>query len=225
MDNYTNRVTARLNAYRPGLMGNEAAREEATRTILATDGTNTFALCHVQDTPLALSNPGTEWDALTGTLSHNGIQVPIRSLSFCWPDPRVVLIPVSAADAGHLGCKVYRIASDPYKFQDTVLVGAREGYYGECKFQIDPSTPGYVKLDNSFIRGLFGKFNPSRGDLVFSKTGELLGIMANDAYCLMIRSFDATATFRFGRDQRAQQTGETLSRLYSQVAQLPPKLQ
>ena len=75
------------------------------------------------------------------------------------------------------------------------------------------------------MRGLFGKFNPSRGDLVFSKTGELLGIMANSTYCLMLHNFDAAGTVQFGSDVRAQHTGMTLSLLYGQVAQMPLKLQ
>ena len=104
-------------------------------------------------------------------------------------------------------------------------MGAREGYYGECKFQIDLSTPEYVKLDNSFIKGLFGKFNPSRGDLVFSKTGEFLGVMANNTYCLIIKSFYSAGTFHFGQDIRSQHTGETLSRLYNRVFDMPGKLQ
>ena len=56
---------------------------------------------------------------------------------------------------------------DGDNLQDAVLVGAREGYYGESKFQIDLSTPNYVKMDRNSFKGLFGKFNPSRGDLVF----------------------------------------------------------
>jgi len=149
----------------------------------------------------------------------------VRSISFSWPDPRVALIPVSKEEAKKLGCRVYRISPDPFKFQDAVLVGAQEGYYGECKFEIDLTTPNYVKLDNNFLKGLFGKFNPSRGDLVFSRTGELLGVMANSTYCLMLRSFDATATVRFGDDIRAQRTGQTLAALYLQVSALPFRLQ
>jgi len=137
----------------------------------------------------------------------------------------VVLIPVSTNEARQLGCKIYRVSSDPYKFQDAVLVGAREGYYGECRFEIDLTTPEYVKLDNNFLKGLFGKFNPSRGDLVFSKMGELLGVMANSTYCMMIRSFDAAATLRFGQNVRDQQTGATLSILYTMVTEMPNKLQ
>ena len=77
-----------------------------------------------------------------------------------------------------------------------------ENYYGECKFEIDVTTPDYLKLDRSVLKGLFGKFNPSRGDLVFSRTGQLLGIMANSTYCMMIRNFDPAATFQFGQDMR-----------------------
>jgi hypothetical protein len=189
------------------------------------DGTNTYALCHVQETPLTLFSPGTDWDALTGALSRNGKQVQIHQMSFYLQDPRLIFISLKPDEVKELGAKVYNISSDPFKFQDAVLVGAREGYYGECKFQIDLNTPEYVKLDNSFLKGLFGKFNPSRGDLVFSKTGELLGIMANSTYCLMLHTFYSAATIHFGEDIRYERTGETLSRLYMRVFNLPLKLQ
>jgi len=219
----TNRVEARFSASRSGVFAGN--RRKDTQTVLATDGTNIVALCHVQDTPLTLWNPGVEWDGLAGTLARNATLLPVRSLSFHLQDPRVALIPLTKADAQQLGSKIYHISPDPYKFQDAVLVGASEGYYGECRFEIDLSTPDYVKLDRNFLKGLFGKFNPSRGDLVFSKTGDLLGIMANNTYCMMIRNFDAAAAFQFGPDVRAQHTADTLSLLYARVTELPLKLQ
>jgi multidrug efflux pump subunit AcrA (membrane-fusion protein) len=222
-DVVTNRVQARFAASRSGLIGTN--RRKDTETVLVTDGTNAFALCHVDDTPLTLWSPGTDWEKLTGTLARNTTEVPIHSLSFYLHDPRIVLMPVTRDEARQLGSKIYQISPDPFKFQDAVLVGAREGYYGECRFEIDLTTPEYVKLDHNFLKGLFGKFNPSRGDLVFSKTGQLLGVMANGSYCMMIHNFDSAATFHFGQDLRAQHTGDTLSFLYSQVAEKPLKLQ
>jgi hypothetical protein len=222
-DFVTNRVEARFDGVRTGLTGSEKRKD--TETVLVSDGSSTFALCHVQDTPITLWNPGADWEYLSGTLTRNTATVPIGAMCFHLRDPRVVLLPVTKAQARQLGCKIYRIATEPYKFQDAVLIGAREGYYGECKFEIDLTTPDYVKLDRSVLKGLFGKFNPSRGDLVFSRNGELLGIMANSTYCMMLRSFDAGATFQFGQDVRQQHTGGTLSLLYSQVTQLPFKLQ
>ena len=106
-----------------------------------------------------------------------------------------------------------------------MLVGAKEGYYGECKFQIDLTTPNYVKLDRDLLKGLFGKFNPTSGDLVFSKTGELLGIMANSTYCLMFRNFQTAATFQLSDNMQNQATGTVLTRLYTIVASLPVRLQ
>jgi hypothetical protein len=222
-DFVTNRVQAQFMASRAGLIGTN--RRKDAQTVLISDGTNTYALCHVQDTPLTLWTPGMEWDSLTGKLTRGAAQLPIRSLTFHLQDPRVVMIPVTREEARQLGSRVYRASADPYKFQDAVLVGATEGYYGECRFEIDLTTPEYVKLDRSVLRGLFGKFNPSRGDLVFSKSGELLGIMANGSYCMMLRNFDAAASFRFGTDVRAQSTGTTLSLLYARVMELPAKLQ
>jgi hypothetical protein len=221
----TNRVQATFWGVRSGFLGMESNKKTETQTILVTDGTNTVALCHVQDTPLSFGFPGTDWQGLTGVLGRNTVSVPIKSLSFYQLDPRLVFLPLTAEETRQLGGLAYRTSSDPFKFQDAVVVGAQESYYGECSFQIDVSTPLYVKMDRNSLKGLFGKFNPSRGDLVFSRTGELLGVMANNTYCMMIKNFNPTATFQFAQDVRSQQTGETLARLYSLIAGLPPKLQ
>lgn len=222
----SNHVEADILASRPSFLGFGGDKPSKTKTVLITDGTNTFALCDVQNTPLDLWDPGTDWDKLTGTLTGHNAQVAIHSLSFHAQDPRVVLMPVTQAEASRLGSKTYRISSDPNKFQDAVLVGADEGYYGECNFKIDLNTPHYLKLDHDFLKGLLvGKFNPSRGDLVFSRTGELLGIMVNSTYCLMIRDFAAAATFQFNQDLHTQHTGGTLAQLYNYIFKLPLRLQ
>ena len=220
----SNRVQATIWAVRPGFLGLESNKRTETQTVLVTDGTNTVALCHVQDTPLSFSYPGADWERLTGRLRRNTTTIGIQSLSFYQLDPRVVFIPVTPAEAAQLGGTAYRTSSDPYKFQDAVLIGAQEGYYGECTFQIDLTTPLYVKMDCNSLKGLFGIFNPSRGDLVFSRTGELLGVMANSTYCMMIKNFNPTATLQFAQDVRNQQPGETLARLHSLIARLPSKL-
>ena len=137
----SNRVQARFEAFRSGFLGLDTDRRRDTGTVLFTDGINTYALCHVHDTPLVLTDPGMDWESLTGTLSFGNTALPIRSLSFCDLDPRIVLIPLAPEEALQLNSKVYRLSADPFKFQDAVLVGAREGYYGECQFQIDLSTP------------------------------------------------------------------------------------
>lgn len=224
-DFVSNRVDARFEATRSTLFGIDSDRRRDTHTILVGNGTNIYALCHVEDTPLKLWVPGIEWQGLTGNLSRNASSVPIHALGFYIIDPRIALMPVSAAEAKTLGGKVYRISSEPFKFQDAVVVGTRDPYYGECKFELDLSTPQYVKMDRNSLKGMFGKFNPSRGDLVFSRNGDLLGVMANSTYCMMVHSFDASPVIHFGPDVRDQHTGSTLSMLASTVMQKPVKLQ
>jgi regulator of replication initiation timing len=219
-----NRVRTRFLASRSSFLGIHSSSSKEAETVLVTDGTHIFALCHVQDTPLTLSDPGTDWNVLTGTLDHNMGQVPVSSLSFHLQDPRVVFMPVTKAEAAQLGCKVFPITSDPYKFQDAVVISTQGDYYGQSSFQIDLNTPAYVKLDRNLLKGLFGKFNPSRGDLVFSRTGELLGVMANGTYCLVLHDFAADVSFPFGRDIRTLHTGDDLSRLFSYVFNLPTRL-
>lgn len=222
-DFLTNRVSARFTAWRNGII--DTTRRRDTQTLVVNEGTNLFAVTHVSDTPLVLSSPGANWDRITGSLRRNDAEVPIRTLSFYFEDPRLILIPVTPDEAERLGSKIYKISSEPYKFQDAVLVGTTEAYYGECRFQVDPSTPSYVRLDRSFLRGLFGQFNPSKGDIVFSRSGEVLGIMANDTYCLMLRDFTPAATLRLGPTAGQQQTGDILSRLYGAISRKPMKLQ
>ena len=157
----TNRLLAGFYGLRRNLFGFDSSKYTSAQTLLATDGTNTFAVCHVEDTPLSLSGSGTQWKDLSGTLARGTVVFSIDSLSFCALDPRVVLLPIPAAEARALGCKVYRLSQDPFKFQDAVVAGTQENYYGECKFQMDLDAPQYVKMDRSSIKGLFGKFNPS----------------------------------------------------------------
>ena len=218
-----NRVQTTINAVRSGLFGVDVTKNKTSETVLVTDGANTYALCHLQDTPLTLAQSGTDWQGLTGILSHNQAQVPIRSLCFHIQDPRVVFMPITKAEAIQLGCKVFPVSTEPYKFQDAVLVGAQEGYYGQCTFQIDLTTPEYVKLVRN--KALYGKFNPARGDLVFSRVGELMGVMANDTYCLVLHEFAQSESLQFGPDLRKQHTSSILAELYSYADQLPPKLQ
>lgn len=220
----TNRVTLDFAGTRPGFFGGTTSKDKQAQTIVVTDGTNTFAVCHMQDTLLNLWEP-MQWNELSGTIAHGPAAFPIDSLAVYLYDPRIALMAVSPDDVKQMGCKVYRLAHDPFKFQDAVVVGANDGYYGQCQFQIDLSTPQYLKMDRNTLKGLFGKFNPSTGDLVFSNNGDLLGVMANSTYCIILRGFEASTTIRFGTNVRDQNIAGTLSSLYATVTGLPFKLQ
>ena len=96
--------------------------------------------------------------------------------------------------------------------------------FGEVIFQRDLKNRDYVKMDKSFIRSAFmGEFNPTRGDLVFSQTGELLGIMANSRYCHIIKSVDPAAAIVFGNNDYAK-VAKTLRSMHQLIATKPSEL-
>jgi len=221
----TNRVATEFSSTRSGVFGREVKKKREAQTLLVSDASETYAIYHVADTPLSLWPPGTDWESLTGFVVRGATSFSISQIAFLAQDPRVVVVPVGTNAARLLGSKVYKIAPDPFKFAEAVLVGANEGYYGECKFQIDPSTPEYVKMDRGLFRGLFGKFNPSRGDLVMSKTGELLGIMVNNDYCAVLRKVTPGFVIECGDNLRAQKAGHIVDQLGAQLQGMPVRLQ
>jgi hypothetical protein len=132
---------------------------------------------------------------------------------------------VTADQASALGVKVYPTALDPFKFPEAVLVNGGGKGYGEVGFKLDASQPGYVRVDNRFFKRLFGDFAPSRGDLVLSKTGELLGIMVNNDYCAVVNNFLPARKIPTGDNLAGQQTSTVLNELSARVRSLPLKLQ
>ena len=221
----TNRVTLRFTAQRKGLFGIPVQNDKATQTILASHGEQYFALCHVSDTPLTFSTPGFGYDSFQMSLERGTVAIPAAKAMFLSIDPRILVVPLSEAEARQFGVRIYRMAADPFKFTEAVLVGATEGYYGECKFQIDLSAPLYVRMDRSAFRIFSSKFNPSRGDLVLSKTGELLGVMANGQYCAVLNRLNTIGEVASAPETSASTMGAMLSRFDRALQQLPMKLQ
>jgi hypothetical protein len=81
-----------------------------------------------------------------------------------------------------------------------------------------------VKLDNRIVTRLFGEISPKRGDLVFSKTGEIIGIMVNNEYCAVLGSFAAAYSLKTG-DNPEPPTSVILSDVYSRLRRLPVRMQ
>lgn len=217
----TNRVSVDFRGSRPGFLGISANDSKISKSILVTDGTRHFSILHVSDTPLAFSEFGLDWDRLTGTLTHGRSSIPLSRLYFLSDDPRVVATPLEPDVAARVEAKAYRLAKDPFKFEEAVLVGATDGYYGEVGFKIDPANPSYVRMDGSMARKIVGKFSPSKGDLVFTLQGELLGMMVNSRYCLLITSFNSMGTIPMSSNLANVRTGVTLSQMHFFLNRLP----
>lgn len=218
-----NRVQSKVTTRRPGLFS-PTVKDKDTQTVLVSDGKKIYALMHISDTPLAVSEVPIDYDQVNGALSHGLASAPISELDFLRLDPHLVVVPVDQSMAVLLGAKIYQLAKDPFKFPDAVLVRADDGRYGETPFRIDASNPNYVKLDNRIVTRLFGEISPKRGDLVFSKTGEIIGMMVNNNFCAILGDFSAAYTLKTG-DNPDPKTSVILSDIYTRIQRLPFKFQ
>jgi predicted nucleic acid-binding Zn-ribbon protein len=218
-----NRVLGSFRAVRSNFFG-PVTRETDSRTVLAGDGERVFVLFHVDQTVFARKDSGADWESLSGSLTRGSASMPVESIGFLARDGRIAVVEVDPDHAQALGTKVYLTALEPFKFEEAVLVNGEGKYYGETAFKVDPQTPGYVMMESRIISRMFGEFSPSTGDLVFSKTGELLGIMVNRRYCALIENFRTVGSISFGTDIADQQTSEMLEALKARIAALPEPL-
>jgi predicted nucleic acid-binding Zn-ribbon protein len=222
-DFLANRVQTKLTARRPGIFSPSVKDKEAA-TVLVSDGNKVYALMHLSDTPFSLTDAPADYDQVSGSLSHGSFSAPVAELQFLQLDPRVLVAPVEESLTALLGAKVYQLAKEPFKFPDAVLVRADDGRYGETPFRIDASNSSYVKLDNRIVTRLFGEIAPKRGDLVFSKTGEIIGIMVNSDFCAVLGNFTPVYTLKTG-DNSGPKASVILSDVYTRWQRLPFKLQ
>jgi X-X-X-Leu-X-X-Gly heptad repeat protein len=218
-----NRVQTDITARRPGIFS-PSLKAKQNQTVLVSDGNQVYALMHLSDTPFTLSEVPADYDQVTGRLTRGGSETPITELHFLRLDPRVVLAPVDANLAAQIGGKVYQVSKEPFRFPDAVLVRSDDGRYGDTSLRIDASNSNYVKLDNRISTRLFGEIAPKRGDLVFSKTGDIIGIMVNNDYCAVLGDFAAAYTLKTG-DNPEPKTSAILSDIQSRWTRLPIKLQ
>ncbi|MFA6960718.1 MAG: hypothetical protein WC205_08215 [Opitutaceae bacterium] len=220
----SNRVLTSFNGTRPGLFG-ERTETKDTRTIFVTDGKDTYALLHVTDTPFSLTEPGWDWNTLKAVFRKGAFRSEADRVEFLALDPRIAVLPVTTAQINALGVRSYPVALDPFKFTEALLIANGGSGYGEVPFKLDPTHPSYVRMDNRLVRRLFGDFSPSSGDLVLSKTGELLGIMVNSDYCALVNNFLPSQVIRTGDDLATRPTAPQLDDLILRLRKLPLRLQ
>jgi len=218
-----NRVTSKLTTRKPGLFS-PTVKDRETQTILVSDGNRTYALMHLSDTPFTLVETPADYDRVGGTLSRGAFNAPVGELQFLRLDPRVIVVPVDDSLAALMGAKIYPLAKEPFKFPEAVLVRADDGRYGETTLRIDPTSNSHVKLDARIATRLFGEISPKRGDLVFSKTGELIGLLVNNEYCAVLGDFTAAFTLKTG-DNPSPGMKSVLGDVQARYLRLPLKLQ
>ncbi|MBD5778686.1 hypothetical protein IEN85_04230 [Pelagicoccus sp. NFK12] len=199
--------------------------KETTMTVLVSDGKNVFAIAHLDSLPFGLRTVPDTVRQMELSLSRKGEKLAVDRMQFLMLDPRIAVVPLTAEQAKNLGGKPYLTAIEPFKFAEAVLVNRQGDYYGEVEFKLDADTPGFVKMQNKIFSKIFGEFSPSTGDLVLSKTGELLGVMVNRRYCALVNNFVPVSTLDLSGRLDTGELQKTLRLLNGTLNGFPNALQ
>ena len=219
------RLQSSMRATRSGVLGIRAGDSKQGDVVLFRDRDQIFALFHISDTPLPVWGGGGDWQEMTAVIARGSSAVNLDSLSFVASDPRLLVSVLDEATVTRLGVKPFEVSEDPAKFQDAVIVGGKEGYYGEVEFRLVPGLPRYLKMNRRPLGKIFGKFSPSKGDLAFSKTGELLGMMVNSQYCAVVRGMPPARQVPLGKEIARHRTSQIGAEVARRLQALPLSLQ
>ena len=223
----SNRIDTAITGIYRGLFGRPVDQSSSVSSVLIKAGRKTYSLVHIKNTPfdLAERGRGTDWQKITGIMSRPGGTVRFNEIEFHGTDPRVLLIPLTDQQARQIGSDPYPTTSNPFQFTEAVLVSKDGEYYGETPFRVDPKAPQYVKMKSSLIKRVFGgDFSPSTGDLVFSKAGDLLGIMVNRQYCLVLNNFRTARSINFRDNLANVKTGPKFEEMHWLYSRLPAEV-
>lgn len=204
--------------------GQRLSDEDRAMTILVSDGEETIALSHLSSTPLGFGKASLGFRQVDVELQRGSALLKPPQLEFLASDPRIAAIPISEEESQILGGEVFYTAVDPFKFSEAVLIDEKGEYYGEVEFKLDANTPGYVRMQSKIFSRIIGEFSPSRGDLVFSKTGELLGLMVDGRYCVLINNLIREDRLRLGTPLESNEFRDTLEQLKNRLNRLPSEL-
>ena len=199
-----NRVMARFDADFSGGRN----RHYQSKTIFLTDGIKTYAVFHTRETPFRLTGQPPNLQHVSGTLLVGNTRIEMSEAGFLAADPRILVVPVDTEVVKNEGIKVFPLALEPLRFPEAVLIDSEEGYYGVSGFKLDPKLEGYFSMQNKVFSRIFGEFSPSRGDLVFAQTGDFLGLMVNNQYCILVDSFYFASLIPLGVNFSAQEAEE-----------------
>lgn len=191
------------------------------RPVIVSDGQELKALITWEDTGLSESDLRNTGLNLRGDIRLGRYTYPLKTLSFLSIDTRVLVIPLESAWTSLLESEPFYIATDPLKFEYAVLIDSENGTSGEAKFKVEINTPDHFRIDSRFLNRLMGEFSPKESDIMFSKTGDFLGVLVNKEYAVHIDNFVPAETVTLGQTDTIQQLQTGYTRMVNQIRRLP----
>ena len=189
-----NRASIRIDAE----LANGRKRQSVVESVLVSDGKRTYALFLARESPFRLDGAKNRFNAVMASVNLGGTEYRLQEMVFLAADPRLMAAPVQQSAVDDSGAGIFSLALEPFRFPEAVLIGANEEYYGESTFKFEGDSEQYLRMQARLFNRLFGEFSPKRGDFVFSKSGDFLGLMVDGQSCVLVDSLFPASQFPVG---------------------------
>ena len=193
-----NRIPLTFNWQTPALFGTRD-QSQTVETVLVEEGGQIYAVFEGSRSPFRAETLD-RIQNIRGTMQIGDNRLEIVEVSFLRADPRVVAIAVPRRFVEDTDIEVMQLADDPLRFPEAVLINDERGYFGESRFRLRADSQRYVDMDTRLVSRLFGEFSPRRGDIVFSKSGQILGFMVTNDISVIVDEIRPWASLRVGND-------------------------
>jgi archaellum component FlaC len=188
-----NKIKLKLTfTHKGGFMGATKKDTFEMDTIIMVDGSFAYSLVHARSSPFRLEPSVLKLTEVSGQINSPKLKNPleVKEVAFM-DDPRILIVPlyINPKELEKTSeIEVFNAPQNPYLFSEAVVVNAKSGRFGQTDFIRDERDSRYIKVSHSNFAFITGKFDPGKGDLVFSQKGELLGIMVNNDYAFHVKN-------------------------------------
>ncbi len=188
-----NKIKLKLTfTHKGGFMGATKKDTFEMDTIIMVDGSFAYSLVHARSSPFRLEPSVRKLTEVSGQISSPKLKnaIEVKEVAFM-DDPRILIVPlyINPKELEKTSeIEVFNAPQNPYLFSEAVVVNAKSGRFGQTDFIRDERDSRYIKVSHTNFAFITGKFDPGKGDLVFSQKGELLGIMVNNDYAFHVKN-------------------------------------
>ncbi len=188
-----NKIKLKLTfTHKGGFMGATKKDTFEMDTIIMVDGSFAYSLVHARSSPFRLEPSVRKLTEVSGQINSPKLKnaIEVKEVAFM-DDPRILIVPlyINPKELEKTSeIEVFNAPQNPYLFSEAVVVNAKSGRFGQTDFIRDERDSRYIKVSHTNFAFITGKFDPGKGDLVFSQKGELLGIMVNNDYAFHVKN-------------------------------------
>jgi len=207
-----------------GLLFGEENKDWVVPTVLVSDQGNTYAVFHIGETPFADERVLPQYDILKAHLRIGKTEWRLPSVNFLESDPRLLSVRVPGALVTAQNLTPFPLTLSPHDFPEAVVIDTEEDFYGQASYTIFGDNERYIKMKKQIFSALFGEFSPSQGDLVFAKTGELMGVMVNNDYAVLLQTMLVSQTVPVGQEFSPSEAETSLALMETWASQKPSEL-